>query len=209
MNKKSMIFLVDDDSGVRNALTMALELAGYDVQAYASAESVFETCRATRPACMVLDLRMPGMDGLSLQQALKKEGYEFPVIFISGCGTIPATVKAVQEGALDFLEKPLSTDALIARIEQAIVADRRRRRQEAQTRGVRECFAQLTPREREVMRLATDGLSNKEIARVLDISPRTVENHRARVMEKMKAGNIADLCQKATACHELKRESSL
>lgn len=208
MNKKSTIFLVDDDSAVRNALTTALDLAGYDVQAFASAESVFEGCRLNRPACLVLDLRMPGMDGLSLQQALKQEGYEFPVIFISGYGTIPATVKAVQEGALDFLEKPLSINALIARIEDAIAEDRRRRRHEAGTRSVRERFAQLTPREREVMRLATDGLSNKEIARALDISPRTVENHRARVMEKMKAGNIADLCQMASLCNEAGRASS-
>ncbi len=204
MDEKPTIFLVDDDSAVRESLSMALDLAGYRVQAYATAESFFETCSdGDRPGCLILDLRMPGMDGLSLQEALRKKGCQIPVIFISGAGSIPASVKAVQQGAVDFLEKPLSTATLISRIEKAVAEDRRQREREMAESQIRARCQQLTPRECEVMQLATDGLSNKEIARVLNISPRTVENHRAHVMEKMQAANIADLCRKAALCHEL------
>ena len=205
MTDKPTVFLVDDDPAVRKSLSMSLGLAGYEVRACESAEAFFAICPARgEPGCLILDLRMPGMDGLSLQQAMKRRGCTIPVIFISADGNIPVTVQAVKEGAVDFLEKPFSTDVLIARIEDALEQDRRRREEESEKTLVLERSGQLTPREREVMQLATDGLSNKEIARLLDISPRTVENHRARVMEKMLADNIAELCHMVAVCPELK-----
>lgn len=205
MTETPTVYLVDDDPAVRKSLSLALGLAGYDVRACESAEAFFQVCpRGGQPGCLVLDLRMPGMDGLSLQQAMKQRGCTIPVIFISADGNIPVTVQAVKEGAIDFLEKPFSTEVLIARIEDALEQDRRQREQEVEKLQVRERFGQLTPREREVMQLATNGLSNKEIARQLDISPRTVENHRARVMEKMLADNIAELCHMIALCPELK-----
>ena len=127
MSEQATVFLVDDDPGVRQSLSMVLSMAGYRVQAFGSAESLFKALRSEQPGCLVLDLCMPGMDGLGVQQALKKEGCPAPVIFISGDGTIPATVRAVREGALDFLEKPFSAETLIGRIEEAMEADRHRR----------------------------------------------------------------------------------
>jgi RNA polymerase sigma factor (sigma-70 family) len=142
---------------------------------------------------------MPGMGGLEVQQALSDRGCSLPVIFMSAFGDIPTTVRALKAGAVDFLEKPFSTDNLVARIEEAIETDRQQRVQGALRQTILNRVRQLTGRETEVMRLVTAGLSNKDIARQLEISPRTVEKYRARVMEKMHADSIADLCQMVAA----------
>ena len=195
MNESPVVVLLDDDPGVRRSLSLALSLAGYQVEAYATAEDLLRGLDPSQPGCLVLDLRMPGMDGLEVQQALGDRGCSLPVIFMSAYGDIPTTVRALKAGAVDFLEKPFSTESLITRIEEAIAIDRRQRAQKVLRQTIIERAGHLTGRETEVMQLVTAGLSNKDIARQLEISPRTVEKYRARVMEKMHADSIADLCQ--------------
>lgn len=195
MNQSPVVMLLDDDPGVRRSLSLALSLAGYEVEAYATAEDLLRGLDPAQPGCLVLDLRMPGMGGLEVQQALSARGCSLPVIFMSAFGDIPTTVRALKAGAVDFLEKPFSTDSLVARIEEAIETDRQQRAQAVLRQTILDRVKQLTGREMEVMRLVTAGLSNKDIARQLEISPRTVEKYRARVMEKMRADSIADLCQ--------------
>ncbi|MCA1790385.1 MAG: response regulator [Thioalkalivibrio sp.] len=195
MNEPPVVMLLDDDPGVRRSLLLALSLAGYEVEAYATAEDLLRGLDPAQPGCLVLDLRMPGMDGLGVQQALSARGCSLPVIFMSAFGDIPTTVRALKAGAVDFLEKPFSTDNLVARIEEAIETDRQQRALGVLQQSILDRAKQLTGREMEVMQLVTAGLSNKDIARQLEISPRTVEKYRARVMEKMHADSIADLCQ--------------
>ena len=197
MNKSSAVILLDDDPSMRRSLSLALTLAGYEVQSYASAGELFEALDPAQPGCLLLDLKMPGLDGLEVQEELRARGCMLPVIFISAFADIPSTVRAMKAGAVDFVEKPFSKDALVSRIEEALALDRRQRDHNGRRTDIADRVQQLTPRELEVMRFVTVGLSNKEIARELDISPRTVEKYRARVMEKMRAESIADLCQMA------------
>lgn len=198
MTETVTIYLVDDDQATRQALSMALGLAGYQVTTCDSAAAFLEACpKDAALGCVLLDLRMPGMSGLDLQQTMKESGCPLPVIFMSGDGDIRAGVTAVKEGAVDFLEKPFPVRVLVDRIEEALARDRARRAGEEGRRQIGERMDRLTAREREVMQLVVKGLSNKEIAKVLDISPRTVENHRAQMMAKMQADNIAELCQMA------------
>jgi len=199
VKESPVVMLLDDDPGVLRSLSLALSLAGYQIEAYATAEDLLRGLDPSRPGCLVLDLRMPGMDGLEVQQALSDRGCSLPVIFMSAFGDIPTTVRALKAGAIDFLEKPFSTESLIARIEEAIETDRRQRAQKVLRQTIIERAGHLTGREMEVMQLVTAGLSNKDIARQLEISPRTVEKYRARVMEKMHADSIADLCQMVAA----------
>lgn len=188
------VWVVDDDPLVRRTLATSLRHAGYRTESCATAQSLLDTWSDGNPNCLIVDLELPDMDGISLQQELKLRGCSSPVIFISGHGTIPATVAALKQGALDFLEKPFSRDALLARVEQAIAEDESRRALAAQRRSTRQRLALLTAREREILSLMTRGLSNKQMALELDISPRTVENHRAQVMKKMAADNLVNLC---------------
>lgn len=210
MNDKPVIALVDDDPGVRDTLSFALRMKGYQVQSFGSAQKFFESYQDHDLSCVVLDLRIPDMDGLNIQRRLKEEGCTLPVIFISGEGTIPASVQAVKQGAFEFIEKPFSIDSLSTHIENAL-ADRREqlsRHNENMELGAR--FDQLSRRERQIMYMATeDGLSNKMIARELAISPRTVEHHRARLMEKMQASNIAELCRMAAICSSMGKDFAL
>ncbi len=199
MMRPSVVMLLDDDPAVRRSVSLALNLAGYEVKAYASAGELLQGLDPTQPGCLLLDLRMPDMGGLEVQQALSARGCSLPIIFISAFGDIPTTVHALKAGAVDFLEKPFSTETLITRIEEALETDRRQREQVTLRQNIQQRANQLTPREQEVMQLVTDGLSNKDIARKLEISPRTVEKYRARVMEKMQAASIADLCQMMAA----------
>ncbi|MGE5153753.1 MAG: response regulator transcription factor [Bdellovibrio bacteriovorus] len=197
MPEEQTVFVVDDDAAMRASMALMLDQAGFRVRAFANAQSFLESCAADDGGCLVLDLRMPDMSGLDLQGVLNRRGYTLPIIFLSAFGDVPTTVRAIQGGAVDFLEKPVSMQVLIGRIRHSLEEDRRRRVAAAEAQRVRGLLQQLTPREREVMELATKGMANKEIAATLMISPRTVENHRARLMEKLGAGNIAELCQVA------------
>ena len=200
MPEAQTVFVVDDDAAMRESMTLMLEQAGFQVRAFPNAQAFLDTCGTEELGCLVLDLRMPGMSGLELQRALTQLGYTLPIIFLSAFGDVPATVRAIKGGAVDFLEKPVSTGVLIGRIRQSLDEEERRRGRAAEVLKLRTLFDQLTPREREVMELATKGMSNKVIASRLGISPRTVENHRARLMEKLEVGNIAELCQVAAVC---------
>ncbi len=200
MPEGQTVFVVDDDSAMRESMSLMLEQAGFRVRTFANAQTFLESSGPGDAGCLVLDLRMPGMSGLDLQRTLTRLGYTLPIVFLSAFGDVPATVRAIQGGALDFLEKPVSMEVLIGRIWQSLEEDRRRRRLAAEDLRVRALFGQLTPREREVMELAVKGLANKAIAAHLGISPRTVENHRARLMEKLGVGNVAELCQVAAPC---------
>jgi RNA polymerase sigma factor (sigma-70 family) len=185
---------------MRESLALLLQEAGLRVRTFSSAPELLEAYEVTEPGCLVLDLRMPGMTGLELQEALLEMGSALPIIFLSGFGDIPTTVRAIKGGAVDFLEKPVTAEALVARVRHTLAEERRHRGRRAEEQMIRRSYASLSPREREVMVLATKGLANKEIARHLEISPRTVENHRARVMEKMQAENLAELCRMAAVC---------
>lgn len=200
MTEIQTVNIVDDDAAMRESMAQLLQEAGLRVRAFASAKAFLDAYAANEPGCLVLDLRMPGMTGLELQETLSGMGALLPIIFLSGFGDIPTTVQAIKGGAVDFLEKPVTAEALIGRVRHALAEERRQRALRAEEQLIRQRYATLSPREREVMALATKGLANKEIARYLEISPRTVENHRARLMEKIHAENIADLCRMAAIC---------
>jgi two-component system, LuxR family, response regulator FixJ len=190
------IALIEDDEAALDSLRLLLEGRGMDVQGFASGEAFFESFDRCKPVCVVSDVRMPGMSGLDLQRALKAQGKDVPVILITGHGDITMAVTAMKEGAFDFIEKPYNAEYLIARIEKALAASQQLRSKESQRLELLERIAELSPRQKEVMNLVAEGLSNKQIALRLGISPRTVENYRAWVMERMDAGNVAELVRK-------------
>jgi two-component system response regulator FixJ len=194
------VFLVDDDEAMRESMALMLDLAGFRIRTFGSAREFLDAYSASYPGCLVVDLRMPGMTGLELQTALTQQGFTLPTIFLSAYGDVPTTVRAIKGGAVDFLEKPVSYETLVRRIRDALAEDLRQRNTANEEVQIRARYVDLTPREREVMLLVIRGLANKEIARELGISPRTVENHRARVMEKMQANNVAELCRMAAVC---------
>lgn len=200
MPEEQTVFLVDDDAAIRESMALMLDQAGLRVRTFPCAAAFLDACGPAEPGCLVLDLRMPDMSGLELQRILRDRGYTLPIVFLSAFGDVPTTVRAIQGGALDFLEKPVSMEVLLERIRRSLEEDRGRRGLAAQQRQVRALFGQLTPREREVMELAIKGLVNKAIASQLGISPRTVENHRARLMEKLEVRNVAELCRVAALC---------
>jgi two-component system response regulator FixJ len=194
------VYVVDDDPGVRESLRMLLEQAGLLVETYPDGQSFLAVCTPESSGCVLLDLAMPGMDGQAVQAALIASAIELPVLFLTGCGDIPTAVDAVQAGALDFLEKPIRSEVLLDRVQSALASDAERRDEARRLQDLRRRYERLSPREREVMALLTSGLSNKEIARKLDLSPRTVETHRAHVMHKMGVGNTAELIAVALQC---------
>jgi two-component system response regulator FixJ len=169
------------------------------VRGYPSAESFLDDAAAGPPQCVVSDIRMPGMTGIELQQELKRRDSAVPVILITGHGDIAMAVQAIKQGAFDFIEKPFDDERLIASISQAIESGQRLRIEQGERALLVSRAAELSPRQIEVMHLVAEGFSNKEIAHRLDISPRTVENYRAWVMEKMSANNLADLVRKVIA----------
>ena len=193
------VFLVDDDDSVRRALTRLIKSAGYAVQAFASARDFLEYWRITNegPACLVLDVRMPGLSGLDLQHELLASNTLLPIIFITGHGDIPMSVKAMKEGAVDFLPKPVKDKDLLNAIEQALARAEHDLREQKELEYVQRRLKTLTPREREVMTLVVRGLLNKQIAFELGTVEKTVKVHRARVMEKMEVQSLADLVRLA------------
>ena len=186
-------FVVDDDDAVRNSLRLLLKSLGLATQAMASAAEFLQTYQPSQPGCLVLDVRMPGMSGLELQQELNLRGAILPVIFITGHGDIPMAVEAMQQGAFDFLQKPFREQELIDRIQRALAKDAKTRADLTEHERIRERLDSLTPRERQVLLLMTAGKANKIMAHELGVSQRTVEIHRARVMEKSGAGSLAQL----------------
>jgi len=187
------VFVVDDDPAMRDSLRWLLQSVGLPVQTYAAAEEFLEHYDATWPGCLVLDVRMPGMSGLKLQDVLAARHIQLPVIVVTGYAEVPTAVRALKTGAIDFIEKPFSDELLLDRVRQAIEADRQTREAEARRAAAMERFTSLTPREREVMKLVTAGKANKVIAAELNLSPKTVEVHRANVMKKMEVDSVADL----------------
>jgi FixJ family two-component response regulator len=187
------VFVVDDDPAIRGAVIMLLETEGYRAFDYGSAEEFVSGYRPVRPACLLLDLQMPGMSGLDLQQLLDKRDIRLPIIFITGHGDVRSSAQAFRSGAVDFLQKPFRDDELLERVGEAIEIDREANSREQVEGRASALMARLTPREKEVMELMMAGDSNKEIARVLDVSHRTVEVHRGRVLRKMECRTLPDL----------------
>lgn len=188
-----LVFIVDDDEAVRNSLRLLVKSVGLVASTSPSAQEFLASYDPADPGCLVLDVRMPGMSGIELQQRLNLRGAVIPVIFITGHGDIPMAVEAMQQGAFDFLQKPFRDQDLIDRIQRALEKDRTSRAELAERASIRESRDTLTPRERQVLDLVTKGLPNKVMAADLGLSQRTVEIHRARVMEKMGASSLAQL----------------
>ena len=193
MNRQPIVFVVDDDDAVRNSLRLLLKSAGLPTTAFASAQEFLAGWTADQHGCLVLDVRMPGMSGLELQEELNRRGAIIPVIFISGHADVPMAVEAIQHGAFDFLQKPFSDQDLIDRVQRALASDADHRQLLQQRETLRQRYDSLTPREQEVLQLVTQGKANKVMAGDLGVSQRTVEIHRARVMEKMGAQSLAQL----------------
>ena len=187
------VFVVEDDEAVRKMMRTLLNSVGLNTAAFGSAQEFLEAYKAHQPGCLVLDVRMPGMSGLELQQLLNMRGAILPVIFVSGHGDIPMAVEAMQQGAFDFLQKPFRDQDLLDRVQRALEKDRGNRAQLREKNRIQERRDSLTPREREILDLMTRGKPNKVMAADLGVSQRTVEIHRARVMEKMGASSLAQL----------------
>jgi FixJ family two-component response regulator len=193
MTRPATVHVVDDDDAVRSSLRLLLKSVGLPTIAYASAQEFLAAWDSDQPGCLVLDVRMPGMSGIELQAELNQRGAIIPVIFISGHGDIPMAVEAIQHGAFDFLQKPFRDQDLIDRVQRALASDAEHRQVLQQRETLRQRFDSLTPREQEVLQLVTQGKANKVMAGDLGVSQRTVEIHRARVMEKMGAHSLAQL----------------
>ncbi|HUG73456.1 MAG TPA: response regulator transcription factor [Steroidobacteraceae bacterium] len=192
-DRPATIYVVDDDDGVRASIRLLLKSVGLPATPMASAKEFLAAFDPAQPGCLVLDIRMPGMSGLELQQQLNVRGAILPVLFITGHGDVPMAVEAMQHGAFDFLQKPFRDQDLIDRIQKALARDRETRAVSKQHDQVRARLATLTQREQQVLQLLTQGKQNKVMAAELRLSQRTVEIHRAHVMEKMGAGSLAHL----------------
>lgn len=188
-----VVLIVDDDDNMRSALRRLFFSVGVQVEMYASGAALLEDARFDRPGCLLLDVKMPGMNGLEVQAALNERGVDIPTIFLTGASDVPIAVAAMRAGAVDFLEKPYENDQLVARVHQAIERHLRQRNDNAERAELSKRMASLTPREREVLELVVTGQTSKEIARVLGASHRTIEIHRNHLMEKTGAQSLADL----------------
>ena len=191
------VYVVDDDASVRKSVGRLLRTAGLQVEAFASADEFLAHPSSNETACLLLDLKMPGRNGLELQEALVAARKPIPIVFVSGHGDIPDSVRAMKGGAVDFLTKPYSVEELLEAVERAMAKDKRDRREQAQVTELESRARALTPREAEVLRLVVRGLLNKQVAAELGISEKTVKVHRARVMHKMRADSMADLVRMA------------
>ena len=192
-----IIFIVDDDEAVRLSTKMLIRSMGLRVETFDSATEFLEDFDPQQPGCVILDIRMPGMSGLELQEHLNEMKASIPIIFVTGHGDVPMAVTAMKAGAVDFIQKPFRDQELIDRVHSALDEDREKRQEAAAQGKINERIKALTSREFEVMGLVVEGKPNKEIAFDLGLSPRTVEIHRARVMQKMAAGSLADLVRMA------------
>ena len=190
---QAIVFVVDDDASVREALQRLVRSAGLTVEAFASAEEFLNRARTDGPSCLVLDVRLPELSGLDLQQRMIETNNEMPIVFITGHGDIPTTVRAMKAGAVEFLTKPLVDGDVLESIRQAIARDRAVRDHHAGTADLRARYDSLTPREQEVMAWVVSGLLNKQVAGELGISEETIKVHRGHVMRKMQADSLAAL----------------
>ena len=193
----ALIAIVDDDPSVRRGLQRLIRSAGWKVETFASAQEFLARPSGISPSCLVLDLQLPGLSGLDLQQRMADLGLDIPVVFLTGQGNIPASVKAMKAGAIEFLTKPVDEQNLLKAIEEAIERDRRTRQQQTEMHELRRRYESLTVREQEVMQLVISGLLNKQIAGELTITEDTVKFHRGHVMRKMCADSLADLVRMA------------
>lgn len=199
MNAAPTVFVVDDDHAVRDSLSLLLDQEGFAVATFDGAAAFLAACRPDWHGCAILDLRMPNMDGMRLQEELARRGITLPIIFLTGHGDIPTSVRAIKAGAVDFLTKPVTGAALLASVQAALAQAQALQVEAEANHTAASRLASLTEREREVMALAVEGLPNKEIARRLDISHRTVEIHKARIMHKTGAATVLDLARIAEA----------
>ena len=198
MSDLAKVFVVDDDSSVRDSISTLLDAAGHEVVTFPHAEDFLDICTADTCGCIILDVNMPDMDGPAVQQELTRRGVRLPIIFLSGQGTIPLTVRAIKSGAMDFLTKPVKGSLLLARVNEALERCAILQNEAKASQSVATRLATLTQREREVMNLAVEGLTSKEVAQRLGISYRTVEIHRAHVMHKLGASNMLELARIAS-----------
>jgi FixJ family two-component response regulator len=193
LNTTSIVFVVDDDISVRESLELLIRCVGWQAETFASAAEFLARPKAPVPSCLILDVSLPGLNGLDLQKRVVVERPDMPIIFITGHGDIPMTVRAMKAGAVEFLTKPFSEDALLGAVRQALERSRIALGREAEIRALRECYESLTHREGQVMVLVATGMSNKQIGGELGISEITVKAHRGRMMQKMKADSVAEL----------------
>lgn len=188
-----IVFVVDDDLSVRRSTERLIRSAGLEVRAFGSAREFLKNPRPERPACLILDLRLPGLNGMELQQQLTESGIYIPIIFITGHGDIPTSVRAIKAGAVEFLTKPFRNREFLDAVHAAIELDRAASSQRSEIKDLHRRYGQLTPREREVLPLVADGLLNKQVASELVTTERTIKFHRAHIMQKMGATSLADL----------------
>jgi len=198
---KPIVFVVDDDAWVRESLETLIQDEGWRSETFATAQEFLDRPRAFTPSCLVLDISLPGLNGLELQKRLA-ERTDMPIIFITGHGDIPMSVGAMKAGAVEFLTKPFNDEVLLTAIRQALERSRLALAREAEMQELRDHYASLTPRERDVMALVVSGLLNKQIAGELGIAESTVKAHRGQVMQKMKANSVADLVKMTARLHQ-------